>query len=113
MSNPPPLPPLNYQTPPPGGRGPNSAGKVLLRILAGSVGGASACVIGVILAGALNSGWWFFLPPVLTLAGASFVALRYRRYGYVTGMVLGPFVLVSGLFLLLMIVCGVGSSFKF
>jgi hypothetical protein len=115
MSNPPPIQPpspspLDYLPPQPNRK--NSAGRVIGRIAIGVVAGIVCCILGVILAAATNVGYLFFLPLAAALALAAFIAIRYRRIGYVTGLIIAPFILTTGIFLLLLIICGLGS-FKF
>ena len=48
----------------------------------------------------------FMVPPLAVLGTAVFVAIRFRRFGYVTGVVLAPMVIAVFVFVLLLMVCG-------
>jgi hypothetical protein len=106
-------PPLNYAPPPllPPGR--NRWWKVLLRILAGIAAGVASALLGWLIVALTNATFapLFFLPPALLLATAITVAVRYRRFGYVTGVLLAPVIIGIGLVILLLILCSGSTSF--
>ena len=58
---------------------------------------------------ATNVGQLFLLPPLVEFGTAVFVAIKWRRFGYVTGVVLAPFVVAVIGFILLLIICGTGG----
>ena len=105
MSQPP--PPLDYRPgPDPSAARRNVFWKVALRALAGLVAGIAACIAGVLLASLANLPMLFMVPPLAVLGTAVFVAIRFRRFGYVTGVVLAPMVIAVFVFVLLLMVCG-------
>ncbi len=110
---PPDKPPIiNYQTPNPTPR--NTPGKFFGRMGIGIALGVGGCILGSIaFALAANSKgptWPSFLIGALPIILALFVAInigvRQRKYGYVTGVILAPFLIVVCLFLLLLAICG-------
>ena len=48
----------------------------------------------------------FYLPVILVFAALLFVCIKYRRFGYVTGFILAPFITAAVAIVLLMIYCG-------
>lgn len=99
-------PTLNYNTPDPKGN-PNSPGRFILRMLLGATLGVVACIVGFFLLFATNGAFppLFFLPPALVLAGAIAYAVRQRRYGIATGVIVGPIIVTLGLGVMLFIAC--------
>ncbi|HVS73052.1 MAG TPA: hypothetical protein VHQ47_17490 [Phycisphaerae bacterium] len=106
MSQSPP-PPLNYQPPTPSSNdAKNRWWKVLLRICAGGILGASAIVFGIYLYSLTNQPLLGFLPPLILFALALFISIKYHRFGYTAGVLLAPFLLAAATALLLLIICG-------
>jgi hypothetical protein len=83
--------PLSYAAPE---KGPsrNKWWMVLLRIFGGILAGGASGLAGWLLAARTDIGWLFFLPPAALLAGLIVIAVKFRRFGYVTGFILAPFV---------------------
>jgi len=121
MSTPPPGPPFGQ--PPerdpvlayrPGGSDAqrNSVGRFFLRSLAGIGIGIAMLILGGVITAAsrVDSGglamFLFFLPLLTAIAVSIVILIRYRRFGYVTGLLLAPLVLVGLVALLLLIICG-------
>jgi hypothetical protein len=104
-------PPLNYAPPPSLPPGRNRWWKVLLRILAGMAAGTASAFLGWLLVAVtgFRLGALFFLPPILLLTAAIVVAVRFRRFGYVTGILLAPVIIGIGLVILLLILCSGGT----
>jgi hypothetical protein len=96
---------LSYRSPQLEDR-PNSPAKVVARIAVGAAAGMLCSIAGVVLMGVFNNGWFFYVPFLFVIGGAAFVAIRFRRFGYVTGVIVGPFILATGIFVLLLILCG-------
>ena len=103
--------PLNYKGPEPPIQNPrrNVWWKVALRILGGLAAGVISCAAGLALAGGTGIPQLFALPPLAVFGGLLYVAIGLRRFGYVTGFVLAPFVIAATFFILLLIICGTGS----
>jgi hypothetical protein len=76
-------------------------------MLVGTVLAFAGAAAGGYLSYATGIAWLFYVPVAAALGIAIFVALRYRKYGYVTGVILGPFIITICLLGLLMIVCGI------
>ncbi len=108
--NPPPIvpPALNYGQMSSRPSGKNRWWMVLLRVAAGMAAGVASCAVGwgLVLATDEKFPPIFFLPPALLLSAAIVIALYFRRYGYVTGILLAPLVIGFGLVVLLLIICG-------
>ena len=117
-------PVVNYQTPDPAPR--NTPGKFFGRMAIGIGLGIGGCILGsvayAIAATTLSrttpsagTTLLVFLiaasPIVLALILAINIGLRQRKYGYVTGVILAPFIIVVCLFLLLLAICG-SSAFR-
>ncbi|HVS73705.1 MAG TPA: hypothetical protein VHQ47_20955 [Phycisphaerae bacterium] len=83
---------------------------VLLRIVAGLILGLGSYAAGWGLDIATDYRFppIFLVPPTLVVALAIFIAVRFRRYGYVTGTLLAPLVIAVGLITLVVIICGGG-----
>ena len=108
MSNKPSSPePLDY------GKGPappkNSWKAVILRMLGGIGAAIVSAGVGLILAGA--TGYWvhFLIPPAVTLGILIYVTVRQRKFGYVSGFILAPFLIALALIILIRIFCGGGG----
>lgn len=107
----PPPPPLDYRPPErPSAGSVNRWWMVCLRILAGLCIGFGSGLAGWALDAAThyNVPVVFLVPPLTVLAIALFIAIRYHRFGYVTGILLAPLVTAVGLVVLLFIICGGG-----
>jgi hypothetical protein len=85
---------------------------ILLRILAGLAAGIASGAAGLLLLSLTSSWLLFYLPPALLLATAIFIALRFRRFGYITGILLAPLLVGITLFLLLLIICSPGFGLR-
>lgn len=109
MTNPPPFQP-NYQTP----QGPQPAGDiarknrwwmVILRILVGTIFGAGASLLGFWIGTATQS-WLLAGVPFLILFGVALViTIKYKRFGYTAGIIIGPFIAAACLVILMFIIC--------
>jgi len=77
-------------------------GRMCLDIGLGVVG----CIAGVYLANVTGVQWLGFFPPGAALATAIVIAVKFRRHGYVTGVIIAPFLIAVSLIVLLLIVCG-------
>jgi hypothetical protein len=109
-----PQPKLDYETPPPG-RG-NTPRQVMLRMVLGVLFSLLALASGFMLMAFLS----LFVPVVrtgtalvvmllplsVTFCVALALSIRQRRYGYATGVILGPFILVMTAGILLLMICG-------
>lgn len=104
-------PPLDYR-PPEGSsiRSVNRWWMVCLRILAGLFVGFGSGLAGWGLNAVTDYRLpvLFLVPPLGVLAIAIFIAIRYHRFGYVTGILLAPLITAVGLVVLLFIICGGG-----
>ena len=110
MAKPPPTPPntLDYDTPePPPSK--NKGWMVVLRIFAGTAAAFLSVSGGYWLAHATAAPANWFVPPAVVFVFFLFVSLKYRRFGYVTGFVLAPFIATTLMLFLALIVCGVGG----
>jgi len=107
MSNKPPPLPLDKKKPeePPANH--NRWWKVLLRIGAGAILAAGSTWSGYALGEAIHFPFLHLVAPALVFAALVFVSIRFRRFGYVTGFVLAPFIIVAVVVVLLLIYCGV------
>src|SRR5262245_2973002 len=118
---PPPQPPrppvrpvLQYRNPRDGEIGPprNSVGKFFLRMLGGLFIGGMAIGLGFVLinvvtpTSGLTSLVLFFLPFLTILTVMIVITIGRKKYGYVTGILLAPVVLIFGLIVLLLAICG-------
>ena len=104
--------PLDYQTPQGRVDGVNRWWMVIGRIVAGIAAGFVSFGMGVWIAGVTGVVWLTFVPPAIMLSGLLFVCIKYRRFGYVTGFILAPFLAVTAAIVLLWIICGSGAVFK-
>lgn len=104
-----PLRPLDYQTPQGGRSGVNRWWMVAGRIAAGIAAGFVSFGMGFWIAGMTGVFWLLFIPPAIMLGTLLFVCIKYRRFGYVTGFILAPFLAVSAAIILLWIICGSGA----
>ncbi len=109
MSEKPPPLPLDYQRPPAPSAGNNRWWKVLLRIAAGGILCIASTLAGGWLGNQLGIPLLGLFVPVGLLGLLIFVAIRFRRFGYVTGFVIAPFIIVGALIVLLITYCGSGS----
>ncbi|HVX83986.1 MAG TPA: hypothetical protein VH253_04145 [Phycisphaerae bacterium] len=111
MSEQPPTfpPPLDYGRSEPR-PGTNRWWMVILRALAGLIVGLASYAAGWGLDVVTDYRFppVFLAPPALVVGAALFVAIRFRRYGYVTGTLLAPLVIAVGLVALLIMICGGG-----
>src|SRR4051794_29464809 len=93
---PPPPPTLPYRNPREDPR-PNSASWFILRAAIGLSVGVVTLVLGGFLAARLNSIYLVFVPWAATLLGAIAYTIWKRRFGYITGLLIGliiPLVIV-------------------
>ena len=101
-------PVLNYSAPTPSRT--NTPGLFFARMALGFAGGIVALGIGWAFAAATSNGWFLVIVPAVALVGAIFVAIRYRRFGYVTGVILAPivatFVVTVTAVVMLFLICG-------
>ena len=97
--------PLDYAAPqrPPSH---NTWWMVMLRIFAGLAAGVASGALGAWLGGVTGFMPLFFVPPGLVFAGLLVVCIKYRRFGYLTGFVMAPFLVATAAFILLLIICG-------
>jgi hypothetical protein len=79
---------------------------VLLRIVGGLFLGTASGFIGLWLASITKVEALLFIPPGLMLAALIVIAVKFRRFGYITGFLLAPFVAaaVFAVFLLIIII---------
>jgi hypothetical protein len=68
--------------------------------------GVGSVAAGGILYSATNFPPLFYAPPAVVFAALVFVAVRFRRFGYVSGFFLGPFIVAASLVIMLLIICG-------
>jgi hypothetical protein len=118
----PPEPPqervIQYGDPRLGEPGPprNSVGKFFLRMLIGLFLGGGSIFFGWFLVRVIEPerGEFgvvlFFAPFVAMVTAMTVLAFRRRKYGYVTGILLAPVIIIAGLVALLLMICG---GFKF
>ena len=100
-------PPLDYRSPTPTDRPKfNQWWKVILRILAGAFAGGLATVLGVIILGQSNIPILGMLPFATLFTVAMIISIRYRRYGYTSGIIIAPFLTAAIVILLLLWTCG-------
>ena len=107
-----PPPTLGYRAPrdePPR----NSPKQFFLRALAGAGIGIASLVAGGALAAATQSILLFFLPVAMALAATLAYSLRRQKFGYSTGILVAPILLVAGIMVLLVIICGIGAALRF
>lgn len=80
----------------------------MLRALAGMAAGVGSGFAGwgLVAATDYRLAPLFFLPFLVLLGVSIFMAIRFRRFGYVTGILLAPFIIGAGLIILLFIICG-------
>jgi hypothetical protein len=94
------------------GNGPrNSVGKFFLRMLVGTFISFAAIGAGLLLLDATNSPILMFLPFIVVLTVMIVITVRKRKFGYITGILLGPFILTALLFMLLLMICGVARFY--
>ena len=67
-----------------------------------------ATMLGAWLANMFNSIILFMIPPLLVFGAALFVTIKYRRFGYTAGVIIAPFIIVTALVVLLLLICGRG-----
>jgi hypothetical protein len=120
MSNPPPphVPPPHRPEGPTGSGAPtlpyavpekvvrNGVGWFLLRMLLGSIMGGGSIVAGAYLAAYTNVALLILVPPAAALGVAIWLCAGQKRFGYLTGVILAPFIIGAGLVVLLLIMCG-------
>ena len=97
--------PLDYATP----QRPPSHNKwwmVMLRVMAGLIAGVGSGALGAWMANVTGFVPLFFVPPGLVFAGLLVVCIKYRRFGYLTGFVMAPFLAATAAFIFLLIMCG-------
>ena len=97
--------PLNYGTPMP----PHSHNRwwmVLLRVSAGIGAGIFSVIAGGFLVSLTNIEALLFLPGGVVFAVLLVVCIKYRRFGYLSGFLLAPFIIGAALIILLMAFCG-------
>jgi hypothetical protein len=78
----------------------------MLRIFGGIFAGLASGGLGAWLAALTNMAILFLIPPALVFAALLVVCIKYRRFGYVTGFVIAPFLVMVGLIITLAIICG-------
>jgi hypothetical protein len=101
-------PPLPFEDPPPRGYPPdrhNRWWKILFRVLAGSFAGAGATIGGLLVANSTRNPVLGMLPYAFLFIAASFISLRYRRFGYTSGVILAPFITATVFVLLILWSC--------
>jgi hypothetical protein len=107
----PPRGPLDYRTPIPEDN-PNRPSRFVLRALVGFGLGVVGLLIGGVLVGTINpstapAGILLFFGPIVLLAAIAIGAdLRLRRFGFATGIIAAPFLIVIGIGCLLFFMCG-------
>jgi hypothetical protein len=79
---------------------------VILRIFGGIAAGVVSGGMGLWLFTSTPLPWLGFIPPAAMFGTLLFVCIKYRRFGYVAGFILAPFLVVTALFITLLIVCG-------
>lgn len=68
--------------------------------------GAASCVLGAVLYGMTSSWIIGVLPLTALLVTAIVIAATFRRFGYVTGVLLAPILIGVGLYVLIVMICG-------
>ena len=112
-SQPPPKPPIvSYRTPDPSDN-PNRPGLFFRRMMSGIGMGFVALVAGWILGSTVGTNLQPPLPMILGLSPIAllgivsvWIDLRQRRYGYATGVIIAPFLIVTCIGALLLAICG-------
>ena len=109
---PPPLPPMMGYRSPRDEPNPNSPGRFVLRSLVGLAIGVIAMFLGWPLMAATDNVAVLFLPLAVCIVSALTYSLVRQRFGYVTGMLVAPMVLVGVAAMVILIQCGVFLSHK-
>jgi len=103
-------PTLGYGSPRTPGLEPlNTPRAFLLRALAGVGIGITALIIGALMAIPFSPPAAivvFFLPLVIAITLCTVLLIKNRKFGFVTGLLLAPMVLVGLVAMLLLIICG-------
>ena len=103
-AKPPPIPYRSNDLPDPAPRR-NTPLKFLGRMCLGIALGVAGCVAGWGLAAGTNIPSLFFLPLAAALATAIIIAVKFKRYGYVTGVIIAPCLIAAAAIVLLFMIC--------